>query len=60
MAYMNQAKKKEIAKKLAAVTHTSKKVALQEVMFLKHIAKQNPQIAEELELTDDEVNWLKA
>ncbi len=59
-ANMKHAKKKEIAKKLAAVTHTSKKVALQEVMFLKHIAKQNPQIAEELELTDDEVNWLKA
>lgn len=53
---MRQAKKKGIAEKLAARTHTSKRVALQQVDYMKPVLVE---AAEELELSDDEVEWLK-
>ncbi len=58
---MKNAKKKEIAKKLAEHTHTSTKVAMQQLPYLQTMLRHsNPTaIAEELELTDDEVSWLR-
>ncbi len=58
---MKNAKKKEIAAKLAAATHTSTKVAREQIPYLQQIFRHsNPTaIAEELDLTDDEVNWLR-
>jgi len=64
MAKNKNAKKREIAKKYAATMHTSTKVAMQHFPYLKHIIKNsNPVIKQkfyhELDLTDDEVVWLK-
>jgi len=58
---MKLAKKKEIAEKLAIATHTSKKVAIDQIPYFQQIFKNsnNKQIAEELDLSDDEVDWLK-
>ena len=58
---MKLAKKKEIAEKLAIATHTSKKVAIDQIPYFQQIFRNsnNKQIAEELDLSDDEVDWLK-
>ncbi|MBT4538802.1 replication factor C large subunit [Candidatus Woesearchaeota archaeon] len=60
-ANMKWAKKKDIAKKLAAATHTSKKVALKQMPYFQAMFRKSPQrdLAAELELTDDEVAWLR-
>lgn len=60
-AKMKNAHKKEIATKLAAVTHTSHKVALQQMPYLQLYCKRSvpPELVEELELTDEEVEWLR-
>ncbi len=60
-ANMKNAKKKEIAKKLAIHTHTSSKVATQQIPYLREIFRANKglAIAEELELSEDEVAWLR-
>lgn len=58
---MKWAKRKDIAEKLALATHTSKKVALQNMPYFQVLFQKKPQpaIASELELTDDEVKWLR-
>lgn len=60
-ANMKNAKKKEIAKKLAQATHTSKKVALDHVPYFQAIFQKsnNSLLAKELNLTDEEVEWLR-
>ena len=58
---MKNAKKKDIAAKLAAHTHVSTKVALEQIPYYQTIFKKGAgaEIASELELTNDEINWLK-
>lgn len=60
-AKMKNAKKKEIAEKLAKKTHTSQKVALEQVPYLQAWFKgsSGPEIAKELELNEEEVDWLE-
>ncbi|MBU1111973.1 MAG: replication factor C large subunit, partial [Nanoarchaeota archaeon] len=58
------AKKKDIAEKLAIATHTSKKVAVQQVTYLQNIfqharAGEGNAIAKELDLSDEEADWLR-
>lgn len=58
---MKNAKKKEIAAKLAARTHTSTSVAEQQVPYLQVIFRKGvgETIARELELSEEEVDWLR-
>ncbi|HLC90165.1 MAG TPA: replication factor C large subunit [Candidatus Nanoarchaeia archaeon] len=56
-ANIKNAKKKEIAAKLAEKTHLSARAALEQVNYLKP-ALALPAVAEELELSDEEVQWL--
>jgi len=60
-AKMKNAKKKEIAEKLALRTHTSKKVAREQIPYLQTIFRNSggEGIAEELDLSEDEVEWLR-
>ncbi len=60
-AKMKWAKKKEIAAKLAAVTHTSEKVAFRQVPYLQFIFQKSAssEIAQELDLEEEEVEWLR-
>ncbi len=60
-AKMKNAKKKEIAQKLAAKTHTSTSIAEQQVPYLQVMFQKGAgtAIAQELELDEEEVNWLK-
>jgi replication factor C large subunit len=60
-AKMKIAKKKDIAAKLAERTHTSQQNALQQIPYLQQIFKYGggTAIAEELELSDDESEWLR-
>ncbi|MBS3166352.1 replication factor C large subunit [Candidatus Woesearchaeota archaeon] len=64
-AKMKNAKKKEIAAKLAAVTHTSEKVAREQVpyfqaMFRKAVSGEMvTELIKELDLNDEEVDWLR-
>ena len=60
-AKMRNAKKKEIAKKLAEATHSSIKDSTQRIHYLQQIFKNGggKEIAEELELTLEETEWLK-
>ena len=60
-AKMKHAKKKEIAEKLAQATHTSKKVAIQQIPYFQIMfqkSKDTEHLAKELNLTDEEVGWL--
>lgn len=58
-AKMKNAKKKEIALKLAAKTHCSTRVALEQIPYLRVIAKNKSDfIVEELQLTEEEAEWL--
>lgn len=56
-------KKKSIAEKWANKTHTSTKRALEAVVYSKQLFQNNPEqataLAEELDLSQDEVAWLK-
>ncbi len=58
---MSNAKKKEIVSKLAVATHTSTKVAAQQLPYLREMFRNGggKGIASELELTGEEVGWLK-
>jgi len=58
---MKNAKKKEIAIKLAAKTHTSTSVAEQQIPYLQLIFQKGAgaAIAQELELNEEEVDWMK-
>ncbi len=63
-AKMKWAKKKEIAAKLAEATHTSEKVAYQqlpylEVIFRKSEARAMAALTAELKLEEEEVEWLR-
>jgi replication factor C large subunit len=59
---MKLAKKKAIAKKLAAKTHVSTKVAMGQIVYFREIFrnKGGGAIADELDLTSDEVSWLSS
>ena len=59
-ANIKNAKKKEIAKKLAGITHVSHKVAMEQIPYLQTIFVNSKaeNIIDELELTDEEVAWL--
>ena len=60
-AKMKFAKKKEIAEKLALATHTSKKVALQQIPYFQEMFRRGDcsSLAEELDLSKEEVDWMK-
>ncbi|MBT7706816.1 replication factor C large subunit [archaeon] len=60
-ANMKQAKKKDIAEKLAQKTHTSKKIAVQQIPYFQAMFRKQPnlELAEELELSKEEVDWLR-
>jgi replication factor C large subunit len=60
-AKMKFAKKKDIAEKLAMATHTSKKVALQQIPYFQEMFKHGDcsAIANELDLSKEEVEWMK-
>ena len=60
-AKMKNAKKKEIAAKLASHTHTSTKVASEQIPYLQAIFRKGKgtEIANELELSEEEVEWLR-
>ncbi|MFH0701847.1 MAG: replication factor C large subunit [Candidatus Woesearchaeota archaeon] len=55
------AKRKEIAEKLAAKTHTSIKEAVQQVCYFQSILRNSggEGIIKELELTEEEVEWMR-
>ncbi len=59
-AKMKWARKKEIAVKLAAKTHTSRKAALEQVPYLQAIfrRKADEAMINELDLSEEEVEWL--
>jgi replication factor C large subunit len=61
MANQRNAKRKAIAQKLAEKTHTSAKRSFNEILILKGVFKKGKQqeLIEELELTEDEVAWLR-
>ncbi len=60
MANQRNAKRKAIAEKLAAATHTSRRNVYNDVLFLKPVfrAGKGGAIAEALELDEDEAAWL--
>ncbi len=60
-AKMKFGKKEDIALKMAALTHSSKRLARQQIPFLQKIFQKGKgkEIAEELELTAEEIDWLK-
>ncbi|MBI2669366.1 replication factor C large subunit [Candidatus Woesearchaeota archaeon] len=53
-ANQKNARRKAIAQKLAAATHTSAKAAVEQIMYLKPAL---PSLAAELELTEEEREW---
>jgi len=53
------AKKKEIAKKLAKYIHISSNKAMNELKYLGIAIKNNKEIQKELKLSTDEITWLK-
>ncbi len=53
------AKKKSIAIKYAQIVHVGQKRAMHEFPIIKQIIKSNPQIAKELKLTEEEMEYLK-
>jgi replication factor C large subunit len=58
IAKQRWAKKKSIAEKLAKKTHSSAKVAMENIQYLAKVLRM-PDIAEELALEPDEIEWLK-
>lgn len=61
-AKMKHAHRKEIAAKLAFKTHSSAKAAFSQALYLKTMIKSpsGAAIARELDLSDEEVTWLKS
>ena len=55
------AKRKEIAAKIAVKTHTSRKVALEQLPYFQELFRKGrtTAMAGELELTEEEVEWLQ-
>ena len=60
-AKMKNAKKKEIASKLAYYGHMSNKRAMEQIPYLQHLFKSSDcmDIASDLDLSDEEVGWLR-
>ncbi len=64
-AKMKWAKRKEIAEKLAKATHTSRKVAFEQVPYVQVIIRKERNrekaatIARELDLSEEEVEWMR-
>jgi replication factor C large subunit len=62
-AKQKNAKKKAIAQKIAEKTHTSKKEMIKSMPYIQNIFQNNKKmasaIAEELELDNEEIAWLK-
>lgn len=60
-AKMKNAKVKEIAEKLAAKTHVSKRRALEQIPYLQLIFRngQGKEMAAELDFSVEEINWLR-
>ncbi len=60
-AKMKLAQRKEIALKLAAATHTSKKVAFEQVPYFREMFRKGKQeaLVKELDLIPEEVDWLR-
>ncbi len=60
-AKMKWGKKKEIAKKLAMLTHTSTKEAMSQVPYMQAIIRQSEaaQLVKELDLSEEEVEWMR-
>jgi hypothetical protein len=60
-AKMKQAKKKEIAAKLALATHTSQKAAFHQIPYLRVMFQggKGAEVAQELNLTEEEADWLR-
>ncbi|MFH1275908.1 MAG: replication factor C large subunit [Candidatus Woesearchaeota archaeon] len=58
-ANMKYARKKEIAEKLSQHLHISKKMALRELPYLQK-ALTTDKVAAELDLSSDEIEWLKS
>ena len=54
-----QARKKSIAIKIARATHTSIKRALKEFNYLKPVLKKDTELARQLKLNQDEVDFLR-
>lgn len=59
MAKMRYAKKKAIAEKIASKTHNSIKQTIKEIPYFKNIIKDNEDLIDELELNEEEVDWLQ-
>jgi replication factor C large subunit len=62
MANQRKLKKKAIAEKLARITHTSKKQAMQDLDYLRVSLTTRPkrqEFAEELRLDPEEIEWLE-
>ncbi len=61
-AKMRNAKKKDLAAKIALKTHSSQKRALQDVLYFKHIFKNSSnqdEFVDNFDLSKDEVDWLR-
>ncbi len=58
-AKMKWGKRKDIAAKVAKATHTSKKVALQQMPYYEMMLRKDPKLIKELELSEEEVEWLQ-
>jgi len=60
-AKMKNAHRKEIASKLASFSHMSTKKALEQIPYLQEMfrAKDCSELAAELDLSDEEVEWLR-
>jgi len=52
-------KKKSIAQKYAKYSHVAQKRAMKEFPIIKQIINSNPEIAKELHLSDEEIEYLK-
>jgi replication factor C large subunit len=58
---MKNAKKKDIAIKLALATHVSKRVAMEQIPYYQQMFRNSDcgSIATELKLSDEEIDWLR-
>ena len=59
MSNQRNAKKKSISQKYAAYVHVGAKRAMSEFPIIKQIIAQNPDIKNELRLTDEEIEYLE-
>lgn len=59
MANQKYAKRKNIANKIAAYCHCSTRKALHTLPHLKPIILHHPEIAEELQIDEEELSWLR-